>query len=836
MNQYAKATVPTRRATRGRAARSMRHLWQVPTFLLGLFCFLGVALSAPMRQESSRTAVTLRANLTDFRKKLERGTNLEELKVHAELLAEEAEKQPRRAGEIHYVVGTLWYRLAEQDLKNPRYPKLAIAHLEQARNHAIASDEYQAATFRLGAMYLRDETQLKKAIDFIRNGVERGSDSPIVGYELLTEAYLKLPEPNVEGALRANQKHLELLDDPNAIAKARLTRVDLLLRSEQRAEAIRELERVSGKIAREHLVKSRLLLAKFAEEDSTWNRAASLLKELLPDAALVPGGRTWIQYKLGHCLASGDPPSLTQAAKAWEEIAGTETPEGQAALFRLGELRLFGLEYQPDLALEEWGQALAKVRTPGDYRNKLFDLNMARATLELGCRHFLDSYDFARTQKLADLYKRISSPGMAEEKLALAAEALAKNLEKSARHLPPTEKKRRLEEARSEYHRAGVAFEQAAMARPLDEQLEPLWRSSRSYRAAEDSVRMIAVLERAVRLSKDETQLAQAWLDLAESFEKLGQKERSLKAYYKCIEYPFTPFAYRARYRLALAEWEQTNHDQAVAILEQNLKSVSPTADRDAQEKSIYQLAWWLSEMKQLEKAWWYMKEATRQYPNHPQWWAMREQLGDSCRKLAESAGRKAIDMETAALERLPIEQRGAVEEAKAFHRRTQRDWLEKSVDAYQRLADDLETKAKRRDVTQEDLLRLRKSLFAVADIRFELNEHAEALRRYMALHERYRKKVEGLVACQRIWRCVGVMIDTPDHIKLVRQTALNAVQNSRSDLEEMAADSDGFRGAGVWSKSEWQNWLDWVHRQLTQTVQGTPTNVLRPRIPFQPE
>ena len=72
------------------------------------------------------------------------------------------------------------------------------------------------------------------------------------------------------------------------------------------------------------------------------------------------------------------------------------------------------------------------------------------------------------------------------------------------------------------------------------------------------------------------------------------------------------------------------------------------------------------------------------------------------------------------------------------------------------------------------------------------------------------------MIACQRIWRCVGVMVDTPEQSKLVRNAALAAVKMAQADLDTMPDDSEAFRGGtGVWTKSHWQQWLNWIRREV---------------------
>ncbi len=119
-----------------------------------------------------------------------------------------------------------------------------------------------------------------------------------------------------------------------------------------------------------------------------------------------------------------------------------------------------------------------------------------------------------------------------------------------------------MEEVRAQFHRAAVAYEEAAVVRLDEGQPEAYWRSAQCYLAAEDFSRAGAVLNKFVQLTKNEARQAEGYLSMAEAYESLGEKEKARQAYYKCIEFPLTPFAYQARYKLALEEKEKKNYKQ----------------------------------------------------------------------------------------------------------------------------------------------------------------------------------------------------------------------------------------------------------------------------------
>ena len=802
----------------GRAGRSPGQLWQVPIFLLGLLTFSAVAVTAPSRQD--QTSYLFETELAALRQGLEPDHEKPAILVaKAENLLARIGQFPRKAGEIHFLTGSAYFRQAslctpdavEANRKKVRH------HLEEALLIGVGPGDFLPLQYRLGVTLFQQGKELKRALELMSQSVDKGADRPALGYGLLVKAYLSQPKPNLEAALLASQKQLELTDDRNVeeMALARLTRAELLLEREQRQEALKELERISPNAPRGTRLKARLLQTRLCAEEGLWNRAIPLWKELLKDADNAPGGKANVLYSLGQAYLNADPAKLDEAAEHWRQALALGGEDGQAAGLRLGELLVFGPTKDVKGALEIWTKVLEKVNTPNEYQNKTLELSQVRAIFENACRHFVETQDFEQIRQIADLYKRFAAPGIAEERVAQAAEGIAKELKEQVQQLAAPEAKAKMEEARTHYHRAGVAYEQAAIARADEAPADIYWRSAYCYLAAKDFSRATSVLDKFVQLdNKDEARLAEAWLSLAEAYLALGHKDKAVQAYYKCIEYPQTPFAYRARYKLALDEIEKKSYDQAREILQQNLTSTGPMMDRTAHEKSIYKMADLSYLMQDFDKAALYFKEAARQYPANADVLVARDQLADCYDKLAKLAQRKA--------------QTAREEEAKAHHLRTRQNWLEQGAVTYQTLADELEAKAREGALAPGELVLLRKALFGTAELRFEMNEFSEALRRYQTLQEKYRKQVEGLIACQRIWRCVGVMVDTPEQAKLVRNATLAAVKMAQADLDTMPEDSEAFRGGmGVWTKSHWQQWLNWVRERLNPAAEPARPSVI---------
>jgi len=789
----------------GRASRSLGRLWQVPTFLAGLGIFLAVAVSAPLRRDPA--VVQFEEDVRILRLDLaSSGQQADILVARAENLLSRLPKFTRKSPEVNFLVGSAFFRAASQytEPAASQARARAVQHLEEAFTRGVAPADEPVLYYRLGwTIYHQSslDKDIKRAVELLKMGIEKGSETPGLAYGLLIEAHLKMTPPDLEGALAASQKQLELTDDRNvpAMAQARLTNAELLLKQNRRPDAIKEFERIGHAAPPEIRIPAKLAHAAACAAEGWWSKAIPIWKELLDDAAAVPGGRARILYHLGLCHQNADPADSEEAARVWMEALALGGDDARAAGLRLGELRMTGPNPDPTNALEHWTHALATLRSSSEYQGKHIPMDRARAWLENGFKIFLETQDFARAEAIAVLYKKLAEPGRAEQLQAEALHALALDTRERMKAQPTASADKKREEMRGQFHRAAVAYDLASTLRKTPTDI--LWQASQCYVEAGNNAHAVKALNRFVRMEKDESRLAEAYLTLAEAHTALGEKDKSLLAYYKCIEYPNTPFAHRARYQVALEEIDKKNFVQAREILEQILKNPMPTLDRSVHEQSIYKMAGLLLQLQHFRQAAIYLKEASRQYPDNPLALAARDQLAESYRRLA--------DQDKARMDAAKSP------DTRSHYRLKRLELLEDVFGAYQEIVEELETKGRAGDLSAGEQAILRRALFGAADARFDRSEFNEALRLYQGIQTRYRKKIESLLACQRTYKCVGVMIDSPTQIKLVHSAALQAVAYAREDLASLTAEADIFRGPGVWSKDEWTSRLAEINERL---------------------
>lgn len=763
----------------------LRHLWQVPTFLVGLLAFVTVAAVHPMWSHSpsrlvARSLAAARQELNQPRPDID-----EAIRQAQEALAQAAPAS-RQAAEAHFLIGSAYVCAAERSaVENSDLWQQARDHLEQADHIGVGDADRAHLAYRLGKVYAALNTDPQKVIDALVWSIAEGADDPFEGYGVLARAYLHLPTPDLQGALDATRKQLALPNaDEASLAAPRLLCGDLLRQLDQPDEARKVLARIGPGAPPDILFKARYLRARLLQEDGAWAEAAALWEAVKSDPRWGTLEPARVLYSLGLCYRKLD--RLNDAIGTWEATRLRGGEEGQAAALGLAELRLKA--DKPAAALEALESALRGVSTPADYRNALVELAEVRGLFEAGIQQFRQAGNFEEAVQLANLYEKVALPATGQELAAESAEDWAKYLRAQAQRAGDAQTAKRLdEEARQRFRQAGVAFDAAAaQAATTAEQAERLWRSVSDSLEGRDQAHAVQVLDRYVRLPLPPERLAQAWFVLGEAHRALRNPLAAESAFQKCIEYR-GPYAFRARYELAVGKIEQKHYDDAEDILLQNLKMMAQVGpDAEAHEKSLITLASLLYQRHNYSEALRRLQEALDRYPTNPNAMKLRLQLALCCRQLAEQEG-----------ELSSLGNGRGTEEERRHHRAQQQKLLEMAAAHYQKLVDDLESQqALTQKLTPEQEAILGQVRFAVADCRFDLGQYSQALYQYTILAKRYENTVEGLIALKHVCQCHAVMFQ-PDKVKTVLEQVKAALPRTNFDG---AAENR--------TRTWWENWL----------------------------
>jgi tetratricopeptide (TPR) repeat protein len=752
----------------------------VPVFVLGVLAVLAVWVARPLWHSAAsgnlkRDYLAVRAALDDPQWDGQGALAL------AQDLLERIDQCPERQGEIHFLLGSVYVRLAGQAAPEQAADlwRQAVAHLEQSASLNFLPTDGDHLLYRLGQAWYATGADPYRVATALSRSVENGADDRAEGYGLLSQAYMRLPVPDVAAALEANQKQLALATgDDDQLAPIRLFRADLLLRRHQGDEARQVLRRIGPGAPGDVSARARLLLAQSCQQDKLWAEAAPLWEQMLRAPGTPPSESFRFWYYLGVCYRHLKRPG--DAIAAWEKASSAGGEIQQAAAFGLAEVHLSGAN--PASALRWYEGALHGITSLANYHNSLVDLEEARQLLEQGCRFYSRSGDHERAHHLAVLSGTIGLPGPSQELLAETADAWAEDCRRN--NLPA--------EVDLHFQRAGAAYEAlAATPQGRPEPAKWLWRSADRYRQGHSLDQASALLRRFLALETAPERLGEGWFVLAEVTRELGQESPARDAYRKCIEYPGR-FAYGARFRLAQADVEHQRWDDAQETLEQNLKLMRSSPDDEFYQQSLFALADLLVRRGSYRLATIRLQEALERYPGHARGLPARLQLADCYRRLAAQEDQSLSKGHY------------LTEDAQLHFREQRRLWLQMAVVHYRKLLDDLMAPPKVSHLTADEEAMRRQAELAIADCHFELCHYGEALIYYEQAVPRH-SPVERLAILKQITRCCWLQRE--------RAKATATIRQMRDLLLDLPVPA--FRGQpdGL-TRLDWEQWLDWAERQ----------------------
>jgi tetratricopeptide (TPR) repeat protein len=735
------------RATAGGGAPPLRQLWQVPTFALGLVAATAACLACPPWQLARKPHEDpALAELRELLKQPEHDPD-HALKLGAD--AVHRASTPATAGEAHFLLGSVYVRLAEhaEASKGPDPWREARGHLERAQALGVSDENRPRLDYRLAKAWAHTAEAPAKVIAALLPSIEAGADDDTDaarGYGLLAEAYLRLPTADLEAALAATVQQIDraIIDD-GVLGPARLRRGELLLRLDRQPEALEVLKNVGPKAPPDVAARARRLRLRILEQTEAWDQAAPLWREVLDDRRSPPPDRGAVLYHLGLCLHRAG--ARDEALRTWDECLnqGGAGEEGPAAALGVADLRL--RDGQFEAALAALGLAVREVKAPGDWHSALVPLPQAREVFETSCKAAAARGEFGAALRVARLYERLAPPGRAQELRADAASAGARAAQEKARLATGDAAKALYGDADDLLRQAGEGYEQAAEAQadPV-ERAERLWLAANRALEGRDARRAVTAFQRFLEIADQPTvpearrfagRLNEAWYKLALAYRDSGDAVNATENFKKAVarlEHS-SPYVYRARYELAMTmtKPDGTLTDEAQSYLEQNWTQLRTEIDRDeeAREKTLYALGQLYSDrLKQRDaasRAIEILEEALRAFPNNPRAPTAHYQLAECYRFRADQRG------ESLSQERLSVD--AGLEVAKKVM-----EDRERAIANYGELTRVLEAKPAR-DENEEHLLVY--SLSAAANVRYWAGGYEKAGEMYQALADRLRDK-----------------------------------------------------------------------------------------------
>ncbi|MFO0926060.1 MAG: tetratricopeptide repeat protein [Gemmataceae bacterium] len=721
---------PTATANGGQVHPAMpQALWQAPVFVLGLAALVGVWFARPLWPDSPARA--LDRDLGTVRQLLARSDGDPEQAISiAHRALEACARFPERAGEAQLLLGTAHLRLAEKaDALRAREEWLkARQYLEQADASEVPEEDRMKLSYRLAKAGYHTGDQLARVIGRLEQSAEE-ADSRAEAYSLLTQAYLKLPRPDLHRALEANRKLRDVAEASEAeLSSAKLLGGELLLRLGKPEEARKSLEKISDQSAPAVVVKARLLRARSYQDEKQWGEAARLYNAALADGRATVPEPVAVYYALGLCYRNQEQPK--EAARAWGEcLQLARQPEAAAAALALADLRL--QEPALEAAVEPLTMAVKAVTAGKEWANPHIDLTHARELYERAVTTFRAASRHDLALKVLPAYTKI-----ADERRALllrgevAAEWGRSKIEAAPGVKPPPEVQAQAKEL---FKQAAEVYTTAARLPNLKpvEQGDYLWNSALNYLACEDLPQATVRLEDFVKLPLEPARLDEAWYRLAEVYRTSGDAKAAVPAYHKCIEFD-ARFACRARYQLAILALMAGKPDDAEVGLLFNLKMLRWESDPEVLGQTLYALGNLLYQRRDYRRVARHLEDALGRFKDNPEGTRARYQLADSYRQIAAQENQSFLLGENMSAE------------TRQHFQKEHRRWMQKAADEFAVLDQFLETPAGKDHLTSEQRTQVP---FIAAKCWFNLGQYDKALEIYNRLIDRYQNKVEGLDA-----------------------------------------------------------------------------------------
>ncbi|MBA4066012.1 MAG: hypothetical protein C0501_20295 [Isosphaera sp.] len=571
-----------------------RHVWQVPTFLLGAAAFVAawqgwLPLGTPDPDaDLARDVAALRAACEKVK------PDRDELR---QLLGSVQAGVDARGGGTpahRFALGSGYARLAELTPaadEARQHWVTARGYFDRVRGEELR-DPGDAPKFAFRAAKARAAAglppnvgngDLKLYLSLLAK-VPAGEEAGEAG-RLSGELALRLSPPDVAAAREAFSKYLTgtgVSTPPAALARAKLQLAELHHRLREFDLARKWLEQIGADAPPEVVGPAKALLARVRMADGDWAGAARDWEAARAAPGLAPAARASAAYFLGVCRLNTK--ETDAAAKGFEEAVTGGGPEGRAAAVRLAELHLRG----PDRAKREAAAGLlaaaVKDGPAAGFQNPHLSADDARPVFELAVTTLVADGAFEAAVRAADAYAAVAAGGRDRERRAEALAAWAAALRKESGEFKP-----KAAAAAAEFE-ALVGLQPAPAAKA-----EVARKAAGMYVLAGETGKAVAVLEAAARLPDlpDATSGA-VWAELAEALLAAGRPDEVWKAINQAMA-SVGPVGTATRYRIARQFLDAKN--PGLATLGRNLlgqiadgEAVGP-AEQEVHESTLVELA-----------------------------------------------------------------------------------------------------------------------------------------------------------------------------------------------------------------------------------------------------
>ncbi len=580
----------------------------------------------------------------------------------ARLLVNRLNKQPGEAdvGASLFILGAVKAYQADGEWSQERQRAtqlVAARYLQKAREMGVPSEREKELLFLLGRSLIYGN-QSRQGIAILHDGLVGNEQPPAEVHRLLTEAYLSLPNPDLEKALR----HNEILLSTNSLTpelriEATLARITIFMRLSRLAEAqdlLNSLPDDEALRARKQLMAGQITLATAKAIQEPGDQQVTLIEnalEKLREAERLDKKKGEISRQamvmIGECYElRNDPFSAIEQYEAVGNRYG-DTPESIVATFT--KAKLAQQAGHNDKALAGYRAVLESIGDPTTYINPLLSLAQLRSKFLEAHALFLHRHQFEQAMGLVEHLPALFGPTTVTELKARTHVTWGDSCMAKA---DDTERYRSMEafrtEARYHYRAAGRAYQTLADLRYSSRfYTDDLWAAAENYFRGQSYTHTALVLDDYLH-NEALTRRALALLRYGQSKLALGKTKEAIAALEECIEmHPRDSNVYAARVECVKAYLLAGQNEKAKELLITNLTGDTLTPASHEWRDSLFLLGDQLHEEGKYTEAINRLEEAVARYPDAPQAMIARYTIARAFHSAAEEPAQKAKEAKT---------------------------------------------------------------------------------------------------------------------------------------------------------------------------------------------
>lgn len=467
---------------------------------------------------------------------------------------------------------------------------------------------------------------------------------------LLSEAYLGIPEPDLELAL----KHSNALLSSDALdeklrTNTLISKVEILRRLGKLDEARAALTSASQDQtpqARTKSISGRLELSaaeRLPKGQERSDRLDQALADLQEAQRLDPlNGELTRQamFWIGRCYEAADriPDAINQYSRI-SKLFG-DTSESIAATLTRADLEREAGNFEK--ALAGYRAVLESVGEPLTYVNRLLPLSKLRKRLLNAHAYFVERNQFDHAMAMVNQFPLVLGQVDVVEMRGKTHQKWGHSELNQAAQLSAVHGKESIKRGRYHLRAAGRDFETLSELRFATRKFpEDLWIAAENYFLGQSYTRAAKVLEKYL-LHEARSRKAPALLRLGQSLAATSKPKEAIAALEECIEmHPNAGAVFQARLDCVRAYRQLGNNEKAEELLLTNLRLEKLQPSSSEWRDSLFALGELLHDLGRFDESIKKLDEAVLRYPDDPQATLARYTIARSYHNAAEAPAEK---------------------------------------------------------------------------------------------------------------------------------------------------------------------------------------------------